>query len=160
MRSEQELAALYLRHRGTVWNICYPFFLNSADTEDAMQDTFVRLACCGKVFRDAEHEKAWLITTARNICKDELKRARRKNIGLDAAMELQTRDPEIDETLRLLHSLPERYRAVLYLHYYEGYPTASIARMLGKPEASIRSDLRRGRIQMRKRLEAEQDEKI
>lgn len=45
--------------------------------------------------------------------------------------------------------LPENYRAAIHLFYYEGYPTKQIARLLGKKEATVRSDLRRGRERLK-----------
>jgi len=158
--SEEALTAAYLRHWKTVWHICYPYFLNHADTEDAVQDTFVRLASVQKPFRDAEHEKAWLIVTARNVCKNELRRASRKNIPLDDIEETEPSAvseaaPEPDETLTALSRLPEQYRTALYLFYYEEYSTAEIARLMKRPEVTVRSDLHRGRTLLKKQLGGE-----
>ena len=46
-------------------------------------------------------------------------------------------------------ALPEQYRAAIHLYYYEGYPTAEIARILQRKESSVRSDLRRGREKLK-----------
>ncbi len=158
MRSECELTESYLRNYKTVWNICYPYFLSQADTEDAVQETFLRLAQTDKCFAENEHEKAWLITTARNVCKDECKRARRRELPLEQAEETAV-EPQPDETMQVLHSLPERYRTVLYLFYYEGYRSAEIAGLLHRTDTAVRSDLRRGRGLLKKRLEELQNEK-
>lgn len=159
MRSERELTESYLRNYKTVWNICYPFFLSQADTEDAVQETFLRLTQTDKTFADDDHEKAWLITTARNVCKDEYKRARRKELPLERAGETAAAEPQPDETMQVLHSLPERYRTALYLFYYEGCKSAEIAKLLHRTDATVRSDLRRGRLLLKKRLEELQNEK-
>lgn len=158
MRTEKELAQSYLAHCKTVWNICYPYFLSQPDTEDAVQETFLRLAQTDKAFADSEHEKAWLIVTARNVCKDELKRARRREIPLEQAPELSAEVPQPDETMQALAALPERCRATLYLFYYEGYKSKEIAKLLHRTDAAVRSDLRRGRLLLKKRLEELQDE--
>lgn len=159
MRSENELTEAFLRHSKTVWNICYPYFLSQADTEDAVQETFLRFAQSDKTFADAEHEKAWLILTARNICKDELKSAKRRELPLEQAPETAADEPKPDETMQVLHSLPERYRTALYLFYYEGYRSKEIASLLHRTDAAVRSDLRRGRLLLKKRLEELQNEK-
>lgn len=158
MRPEHELTESYLRNCKTVWNICYPFFLSQADTEDAVQETFLRLALTDKSFADDAHEKAWLITTARNVCKDECKRARRRELPLEQAGEIPADEPQPDETMQAMHSLPERYRTVLYLFYYEGCHSAEIAKLLHRTDTAIRSDLRRGRGLLKKRLEEMLDE--
>ncbi len=143
---------IYDRNVTMVYHICYPFFMNAADTEDAVQETFLRLIRAQKSFRDINHEKAWLITTARNVCRDELRRSRRKDVPLENAMECSVSDPEPDETLLAIAALPEKYAAVIYLYYYEGYSTASIAKILHRADATVRSDLRRGRALLKNRL--------
>lgn len=143
---------IYDRNVTMVYHICYPYFMNSADTEDAVQETFLRLIHANKTFRDIGHEKAWLITTARNVCRDELRRSRRKDLPLDNAANYSTMDPEPDETLQAIASLPDKYATVIYLYYYEGYGTTSIAKMLHRADATVRSDLRRGRSLLKKRL--------
>lgn len=152
MKTKEEWTQIYCRHCKTVWNICYPYFMNPADTEDAVQETFLRLIRSGKVFREVEHEKAWLIVTAKNVCRDELKRARRKDVPIEAAAELRSPQTSEDETLLAIQALPEKQRTVIYLYYYEGYGTAKISQMLRRPQASVRSDLRRGRLALKKRL--------
>ena len=152
MRSEQALLDIYTRHFQTVWNICYPYFQNRSDTEDAVQDTFVRLMRADKEFRDEQHEKAWLIATARNLCRDELRRARRRDVPLDKAGSLTADEPMPDETMHALAALPEKYRTVLYLYYYEGLPTGTIGQILRLPDSTVRSHLRRGRTILKKQL--------
>ncbi len=152
MLSEPALAQCYLRHCRTVWNICYPYFMNAPDTEDAVQETFLRLAVSDRQFHDENHEKAWLIRTARSVCKDELKRARRRELPLEAAETAAVCLEEPDETLQALSELPEVYRTVLYLHYYEGLSTGEVAQLLGRRPATVRSDLRRGRALLKSKL--------
>lgn len=152
MTDTQTLADIYERQFETVWNICYPFFLNKSDTEDAVQETFLRLLRSGKSFLDTQHEKAWLITTARNVCRDELRRARRGEVPLTEAEALSAPVSPEDEALRALHSLPEKYRTAVYLYYYEGYGTKAIAKLLHRPDATVRTWLRRGRAMLKQEL--------
>ena len=152
MSLSEKWTQIYHRHCKTVWNICYPYFMNPADTEDAVQETFLRLIRAGKAFRDEDHEKAWLIVTAKNVCRDELKRARRKEVPIEAAAGLPSPESQEDETLLAIQGLPEKQRTAIYLYYYEGYGTIKIAQMLRRTHASVRSDLRRGRLALKKRL--------
>ena len=152
MTSPEAMAQIYDRQFDTVWNICYPFFMNKSDTEDAVQETFLRLMRCGRQFRDEQHEKAWLITAARNVCRDELRRSRRKEVPLDeAAVLISPAEPE-NEALLAIHALPEKYRTVIYLYYYEGYGTNAIAKLLHRPDATVRTWLRRGRAMLKQAL--------
>ena len=141
------LARSYERNVDTVWNVCITFLKNPADAEDAVQETFLRLLRSAPELESETHEKAWLIVTARNVCKNELARARRREVPLEEAPAHFV--PELSDTLLALRSLPEKYRLPLYLYYYEGYSTAETAEMLGKPAATVRSDLRRGRERMK-----------
>lgn len=150
MASSEVIAQIYARHFETVWNICYPFFMNKADTEDAVQETFLRLMRSAKQFRDEQHEKAWLITTARNVCRDELRRARRRELPLDVA--IPSPAAQENEMLHAVSALPEHYRTVIYLYYYEGCGTKDIARLLHRPDGTVRTWLRRGRAMLKEQM--------
>lgn len=143
----------YLQHYKMVWNLCYTYLKHVQDVEDAVQDTFLRLARSEEHFTDPEHVKAWLIVAARNVCRDELRKFRRKNLPLEEADGKTTSVPEPDETLAAVRSLPEKYKAAIYFFYYEGLSTRDLALLLGKKESSVRSDLHRGRQLLRKALE-------
>lgn len=136
-----------------VWNLCIAFLKNVEDTEDAVQEVFLRLLDSEAPFADDGEIRAWLIVTAKNVCRDELRRARRRDVPLDEAQSRAAPAPEIDETLALVRSLPLRYRTPIYLFYYEGYSTAQIAVLLNRKESTVRSDLRRGRKKLKDILE-------
>lgn len=136
-----------------VWNLCIAFLRNVEDTEDAVQEVFLRLLDSDSPFADEGQIRAWLIVTAKNVCRDELRRARRRDVPLDDAQSCAVPAPEIDETLALVRSLPLRYRIPIYLFYYEGYSTAQIAALLNRKESTVRSDLRRGRKKLKDILE-------
>ena len=154
MQDKTILEARYRANFRTVWNICLSFLKNPADTEDAVQESFLRLAQETKPFASEEHVKAWLIRTAKNLCRDELRRQRRRELPLEEARNAAAAVPEIDETLAALRTLPENYRAAIYLYYYEGLPVERIAKLLDRRESTVRSDLRRGREALKKLLDA------
>lgn len=149
MREQTEFEAIYRRHFSTVWNVCISLLHDPSDTEDMVQDTFLRLLESRTRFRDEAHEKAWLIVTARNVCRNELKRSRRRDVP---QADCPVPPPYVDETLAAVRALPEKYRLPIYLFYYEGYPTAEIARLLKRTDSCIRTELRRGRAMLKKQL--------
>ena len=153
MQDKTQLEIWYRTQFRTVWNICLSFLKNPADTEDAVQESFLRLARAETLFRDEEHVKAWLIHTAKNVCRDELRRHRRQELPLEEARNAASQAPEIDETLAAVRALPEKYRAAIYLFYYEGLSVERISRLLDRKESTVRSDLRRGRAQLKTLLE-------
>ena len=154
MLDTQELERLYRLHFRTVWNICLSFLKHPADTEDAVQETFLRLVRGDVRFQSDEHAKAWLIQTAKNVCRDELRHHRRRELPLEEAQNAAAETPWIDETLEAVRALPERYRAAIYLFYYEGLSVEQISRLLDRRENTVRSDLCRGRARMKKLLES------
>lgn len=148
-----DITAIYERHCRTVYRVCYAYMKHPADTEDAVQETFFRLIRSQPKLESEEHEKAWLIRTASNVCKNELKQKRRKDISLDEHTDLPA--PELAEysgIMEAVMALPEKYKNVIYLYYYEGYQTAEIAQVLRKPHSTIRNHLREARLILRERL--------
>ncbi|XOS93392.1 RNA polymerase sigma factor [Brevibacillus laterosporus] len=73
LRTDKELAELYQRHADLVYRLCYIYLKNPVDAEDAVQSVFIKLIKSQMIFNDYEHEKAWLMVTTRNYCKDILK---------------------------------------------------------------------------------------
>jgi RNA polymerase sigma-70 factor (ECF subfamily) len=160
-RTDNEIAKLYERHVHTVYRVCFTYMKNPTDTEDAVSDTFVKLIKTAPTFESQEHEKAWLIRTASNVCKDVLKHWWRKRENLDDhASDLKTEDsPFMDTTLAVVLSLSEKYKTVVYLYYYEGYNTVEIADILQKPQSTVRNYLHEARNVLRQKLGGEFDEK-
>lgn len=127
---------------------------STADAEDAVQETFLKLLSSRPVFRDAGHERAWLIRTTLHRASDIRRKAEQRNLPLDAALEQAAPEPE-RELLSAVQSLPEQYSAVLHLHYYEGYSMKEIGKLLGLPAATVGTRLARGRERLRQILKEE-----
>ena len=153
LRTDKEISDIYERQWQTVWRVCFSFLKNRADTEDAVQETFLRLIRYAPELESPEHEKAWLIRTAANVCKNELKHwwRKREDIG-DYEERAVTEEPAADETLLAVMELPEKYKTAVYLYYYEGYSGKEIAAMLQKPASTVRNRLRAARALLRERL--------
>lgn len=154
--SQEEMAALYRRHVSMVYQICLMLLKNVPDAEDATQNVFRKVMEQGKPFRDPEHEKAWLIVTARNECRDQLKHWWRRNRESETALlQVSSRQPEDNGLKELIWELPEQDRLVLYLYYYQGYTAQEIAELLGKNPSTVRTWLVRARKKLKLRMEAE-----
>ncbi|MBR6323062.1 MAG: RNA polymerase sigma factor [Lachnospiraceae bacterium] len=152
-RTGSEISEIYARHLKTVYRVCYAYMKNPADTEDAVQDTFVRLIRSAPVFASEEHEKAWLIRTASNVCKNALRHWWRKRENIEDYTNLAGESTlEIDEVFQAVMALPEKYKTVVYLYYYEGYTGAEIADLLQKPASTVRNYLHEARGILRERL--------
>ena len=153
LRTDKEIAELYARHKGTVYRVCFAYLKNTADTEDAVSETFIRLIRSVPAFESAEHEKAWLIRTASNVCKNQLKHWWRKREDIDRCYDLpDMAKVETNEVLETVLALPDRYKAAVYLYYYEGYTGAEIAGILKQPQSTVRNHLREARAILKERL--------
>ena len=155
-RTAEEISGIYRRHVGTVYQVCLMLLKSVPDAEDAVQTVFRKMMEYDRPFRDHEHEKAWLIVTARNECRNQLKhwwRTRRESEEvLNTLAWEQPRDGELWE---LILKLPEKYRMVLYLHYYQGYTALETAEILGRNPSTVRGWLVQARGKLKELLEAE-----
>ena len=159
LRTDKEIADIYTRHGNMVYRVCFSYMKNPADTEDAVQDTFIKLIRSGPAFESEEHEKAWLLRTAANTCKNALKLKWREHDNIDDHSELSGEGlPEPDDTLAAVMGLPDKYKIVVYMYYYEGYSSVEIADILEKPKSTIRNYLHEARMLLRERLGDDIDE--
>ena len=154
--SREELAGLYQRRFKMVYQICLMLMKNVPDAEDAAQTVFRKALERNEAFRDPEHEKAWLIVTARNECRDQLKHWWRRNREDESVLDtLAWEEPGDGLVWEQVAALPEQHRLVLLLHYYQGYTTDEIAKILGDNPSTVRSRLVQARKKLKLRLEAE-----
>ena len=115
-RSTEEVEAIYHRHIKMVYQICLMLMKNVPDAEDAAQTVFQKVMEYPKPFRDPEHEKAWLIVTARNECKNQLKHWwRTRRADPEELDRLTWQPPEEAGVWEQVAALPARERLILYL---------------------------------------------
>lgn len=153
LSTDEELTEIYRRQVDAVYRVCYAFMKNPADTEDLVQETFLKLLTSGRRFDSQDHERAWLIVTASNACKDALKHWWRKNADIADCEALAQDAPfEMDGILSAVLELPADYKTAVFLYYYEGYSTPEIARMLDCPQSTVRSRLARARKLLEKEV--------
>ena len=156
-RTGKEIGEIYNRQADTVYRVCYSFMKNAPEAEDMVQETFLRLISSGQKFDNTRHEKAWLIVTASNLCKDSLKRWWRRFESLDERFsEAPAPESLHNPVLEAVLALPADYKTAVYMFYYEGYTTAEIARYQCCREATVRSRLSRARKMLKSMLGGEQ----
>ncbi len=123
------------------------------DAEDAVQEVFVKLISKQPKFNDSEHEKAWLLRVTINISRNILKSSSHQTLPLSENIPFS--DNETSEMLSVVLSLPERYRTVIHLHYYEGYSIKEIAVITRQPAATVGTQLARGRKLLKNMLKGD-----
>lgn len=147
-----ELEKLFYRYHNMLFRICLVTLCNEADAQDAVQDTFCRYLEQKKKFADEEHEKAWLIRVAVNICRDiQRKKARHPQVTVESLSDYYETKEE-GYVLEELMNLSEKLKTVIYLYYIEGYPIKEIGAMLNLSENAVKKRLQRGRESLKQRL--------
>lgn len=128
-----------------LYRLCFLMLQNEADAQDAVQETLLRYLEKAPAFRDAEHEKAWLLRVAANRCRDMLRfRSRHRSMDADT-LELAAPDAPDKSILDALTRLPEKFRLVLLLHYVEGCKVEQIAKTIGATPSAVKMRLQKGR---------------
>ena len=146
---ERQITGIYNRHVDAVYRLCYSYMKNAADAEDMVQETFLRLIRSGNSFENDRHERAWLIVTASNLCKDQLKHWWRKTVALEEQEEAAQSASQNNDVLQAVMNLPANYKVVVYLYYYEEFTTQEIAKNLHCTESTVRSRLARARNKLK-----------
>lgn len=153
----QQAAQILDTYGDTILRYAYSYLHNQSDTEEVLQDTLIQFLKTRPVFESDEHEKAWLLRVAGNLCKNRLKyNSLRQMDELREELIAEQRE-DLSFIWDAVQALPVQYREVIHLFYREGYSTREISQILGRKEATIRSDLSRGRGKLKELLKEAYD---
>ena len=138
------------RYKDTVFRVALNALGSPADADDIVQEALFRLLERSEPFENEAHVKYWLIRVTLNLCKNALRSPWRRLAPLEAAEEVPVFDrPEQGELYAEVMALPEKYRTVLYLFYYEGYSVREIAEILSIRVTAVTSRLSRARQKLK-----------
>lgn len=153
MFTEEQFDRLAKTYMDGVFRLAFNYLKSRSEADDVTQNVLIKLYRTDKEFESREHIKNWLFRVTVNECKKAfLSPWRRAEAIDDHEEELSFITPEHSELFHAVMGLPKKYRAAIYLHYYEDYPTAEIADILGVPDATVRTRLRRGREMLKNTL--------
>jgi RNA polymerase sigma factor (sigma-70 family) len=131
------------------------------DAYDCAQETFIRFIRYADSYRD-NNLKGYLLTIARNVCRDYFKCAAREQEFINGQMDQVaeekgvswTEEPYYHDTLlKALGLLPALQREALILYYYDELKIREIARITETNAATVKSRLHQGKIKLKKLLE-------
>lgn len=137
--------------------MAYSYLHNMSDAEEILQETLIRYLTVQPELQGPEHEKAWLLRVAANLSKNRLDYNRLRDTDEPEETLVSQEREDLSFLWEAVKQLPDANREVIHLFYYEGYPTAQIAKILNRRESTVRSDLRRGRKRLKKILKEEYD---
>lgn len=127
---------------------------NREYADDMVQEVFLRYLKSDKSFESEEHIKAWLIRVTLNCCKSLFSSNWfKKHETLSEDIVFNTK--EKGDVYYAVAELPQKYRAVIHLFYYEDLSVADISKALNIKESTVKSQLSRGRDMLRKKLKEE-----
>ncbi len=150
----QNAERLVNTYADTILRISYMYLKHTQDAEDICQDVLIKLISGNNMFDTDSHEKAWIIRTTINACKDHLRKSFWKRaVDIEKAIEVEAPSAPESDLLDMIMDLPDNYRISIYLRYYEGYTVREISSMLKKPENTILAYLTRGRNKLKALIE-------
>ncbi|MDE5823590.1 MAG: sigma-70 family RNA polymerase sigma factor [Lachnospiraceae bacterium] len=157
MKSTEDVNRVMDAYADMVRRICFVHLKDRHDTEDVFQNVYMKYLLYEGSFESSEHEKAWFARVTINACTDWMRAlSRRKWVSLDALSEERAvLDDSSNEVLEAVMKLPEKYRDVIYLFYYEEYTAVEIAKILGKKENTVYTWLSRAKDILREKLGGE-----
>ncbi|MCI8608793.1 MAG: sigma-70 family RNA polymerase sigma factor [Firmicutes bacterium] len=155
---DESIETIIQRYKGTIYSVALSYTKSRDDADDIFQEVFLIFFRMQPVFNDEEHRKAWLIRTAINCAKRVVDSTyRKRTVPLDEMEEdsFQFQTKEENAVYVALQALPEKYRIVLHLFYFEDLPIEQISKMLDIKPSTVKVQLMRGREMMKEKLKEE-----
>jgi RNA polymerase sigma-70 factor (ECF subfamily) len=158
------IESIMQQYSDMVYRLAYARTRNKADAEDLFQEVFLKCHKANQQFCSEEHCKAWLIRVTVNLSKNLLASAWQKRIVLKEDPSWNSEKdsaspPENDkgEVFYAVMKLPEKYRIVIHLYYYEDYSVSEIANILNRKDSTVKTQLFRARELLKQNLKGEYD---
>jgi RNA polymerase sigma factor (sigma-70 family) len=151
-RTEEDITDILQKYSSMVRRICFMYLHHKTDVEDVFQDVFLKLLLKENTFESDEHIKAWLCRITINQCKDHCKSFWQKKVSSIDEIVVPFEDKMENELMQVILSLPQKYKDVIYLFYYEDYAVPQMAKLLNQKENTIYSNLCRARKLLKQML--------
>ena len=152
MQKEADARKIIDKYSDTVYRIALTRCGSVENAEDVYQEVFVKYFQTNPKFNNEEHEKAWFIrVTINNLSKNNVRLFWNKNVSeLDENIIFESK--EENDVFNVVNTLPQNYKTVIYLSYYEGYKVKEIADFMKVKEGTVKTWLFRAREILRKKL--------
>lgn len=151
---------LYERYAGMLYRLAYAVLRAQQDAEDAVAEVFVKWITRHPAFRDGEHERAWFVRVCINQCRDFQRRRKiRAYTPLEQMSEVLAHAPsDTASVLEDVLALPEKYKMVILLYYFEDFPVGDIAASLGLSASAVKMRLSRARDLLKRNMEGNHED--
>ncbi len=155
---EKEIERLISEYGNDVLRLSYMYLKDHQLAEDAFQEVFIKIYKKWDTFRSESSEKTWIIKITINVCKDMLKTNWLKKVSfydVDDIFETNENQDDVLETVykrdlfQQVLTLPDKYKEVILLYYYQGFNVSEIASILDTTTGTVGSLLSRARDQLK-----------
>lgn len=151
MQKEEKIKEIIEKYADMIYRIALTRCGNIENAEDIFQEVFIKYAQKTPKFQNEEHEKAWLIRVTINLTKNMNNSSwNKKVITLDENITFENQ--EENYIFSSICELPQNYRTVIYLQYYEGYKTKEIAKLMKTKEGTIKTWAYRAREILKQKI--------
>lgn len=159
--SDKQFEEIYYKHKQTLYNISYSYLKNVSDSDDIVQDVFMKYLNSNNDFKNDDELKYWLIRVCINACINEIKSTYKKRVVLDNNISLNNDSlNEDNEIFNYVYNLPLQYKDVIVLYYYESYSVNEISKILKISQSNVKKRLERGRNILKTKIGEDKNERI
>ena len=148
---------LVRKYASAVLGLCLAHTKNFHDSEDIMQDVFLKAFTKLNTLKDPTRVRSWLLQITRRMCIDYHRESQPTHpMPDDIPAPTDSRTEQIARLHKAISQLPESYREPITLYYLDGRKCASVAKCLGISEDAVRSRLVRARLRLHELLMEDQ----
>jgi RNA polymerase sigma-70 factor (ECF subfamily) len=151
----QEITRLIGEYGDSVFKTVFVILKSKEAAEDAYQETFLRVTRSLSSYRRESSEKTWITSIAVNVCRDYMRSAWKKHVVVtddffsyaseNDTEEIIEKRSERRELLEAIMKLPDKYREIIHLYYYQELDIKDIAKVLKIPDGTVKSRLFKAR---------------
>ena len=151
--TNEDFESLINEHSQMLFKIAYSYTKNTFDSQDIVQEVFVKFYRVRNSFENEEHIKNWLIRVTINKSLNALKQNKKELLvggeyinNLSETSEVDEKNEEIRECVL---ALKDSYKTVIILYYYDNYSIKEIASFLKISENNVKVRLNRARVKLK-----------
>lgn len=154
--SNDQFNIKYSLYKDMIYNIAYTYCHNVTDADDIVQDVFMKYLKSNEYFKTLENEKYWLIRVSINTSITYLKKAWKQKVILDnekvfLSPNINKKDDH-SEIFECVFEMPNKYKDVIILYYYEDLNIEEISAALKISKANVKKRLERGRNYIKEKV--------
>lgn len=162
MGEQDYFTELVRRYKNLVYSTVSYYIKDTEEVNDAAQEVFLKIYRCLKSYNPQYKFSTWTVVVAKNLCIDYIRKKKGTVETFDGYESMYRDDdtPEAEyikkekcmEIKKLIDRLPEKYRALVIMHYHNGLSYREMSEKMGEPMSIIKNRLYRARLSLKENL--------